>query len=146
MTRPALHALLNGTAFCLILAGWCAIRAWGPFSAGRDEAWHKRLMVGALAVSTVFLASYLQYHAEVGHVPFWGEGTLAVVYGWVLWPHVALAAVATPLIVIVVIAALRGRLDRHRRLARWTLPIWLYVSISGVAVYVMNFAMRPEAA
>ncbi len=154
MTRPALHALLNGTAFLLILAGWCAIRGWGPFAGGgrgtddpaatdRNQEWHKCFMVFALAVSTVFLVSYLQYHAEVGHVAFWGEGAIAVVYGLVLWPHVVLAGLTTPMVVIVALAALQGRFERHRRLARWVLPAWLYVTLSGVAVYVLNFALRP---
>lgn len=124
--------------------GWWAIKGRGPFAArGRDEALHKRCMLTALTLSTVFLASYLEYHAEVGHVPFWGEGWIETLYRIVLIPHVVLALLMVPPIVLLVVAALLGRLDTHRRLARWTLPVWLYVSVTGVAVYVLNHALRP---
>jgi putative membrane protein len=144
VSRPALHALLNGSAAILLSLGWMAILGRGLFAArGRDETLHSRLMLAAVVLSTAFLASYLDYHAEVGHVAFWGEGALAVVYGLVLWPHVVLAALMVPPILVLLVAALSGKLERHKRLARITLPVWLYVSVTGVVVYVMNHAMRP---
>ena len=143
MDRPALHAALNGTAAVLLVLGWLAIRGRGPWAAGRDERAHKVLMLAAVGVSTVFLASYVQYHAVVGSVPFWGDGPLRTLYHAILLPHVVGAAVQVPLIALTLTHALRGRLDRHRRLARWTLPLWLWVSVSGVAVWVLNFGLRP---
>jgi uncharacterized membrane protein YozB (DUF420 family) len=143
MDRPAFHAALNATATILLTLGWLAIRGRGPWSAGRNERAHTGLMLAAVAVSTVFLASYVQYHAVVGSVPFWGDGALRTLYHAILLPHVVGAAVQVPLIAVTLTHALRGRLDRHRRLARWTLPLWLWVSVSGVAVWVLNFALRP---
>lgn len=147
MSRPALHALLNGTAALLLTLGWRAIRGWGGFAA-RDledrRRIHARFMGAALLVSAVFLASYLQYHAEVGHVPFWGDGWLKTVYLAVLLPHIALAGLMVPPILILVAQALRGRIDAHKALARWTLPVWLYVSVTGVIIYVMNYALKPS--
>jgi putative membrane protein len=143
--RPALHAFLNATAAVLLVLGWLAIRGRGPWRAGRAERAHRNLMLAAVGVSTVFLASYLQYHAQVGSVPFWGQGALRALYLSILLPHTAAAAAQVPLIVITLVHALRGRLPQHRRLARWTLPIWLWVSVSGVAVWALNFGLRPAA-
>ena len=127
--------------------GWCAIRGRGPFaSRGSNESAHKRFMVAALVVSAAFLASYVEYHQRVGHVPFWGAGWLKTIYLVVLLPHIVLAVCMVPPIVALVVHALRGRLSAHRRLARWTLPIWLYVSVTGVLVYLMNYAMAPAGA
>lgn len=147
MTQPALHALLNASAATLLVAGWLAVKGRGPWAAGgKDEQTHKRCMVGALVLSTAFLASYLHYHATAGHVEFWGEGWLRTLYLLVLVPHVILAAAMVPAIVLVVVAALRGRFERHRALARWTLPVWLYVSVTGVVIYWMLYGMAPEGA
>lgn len=143
MERPAFHAALNATAAVLLVLGWLAIRGRGPWRAGRDERAHKHCMLAAVAVSTVFLASYLQYHAQVGSVPFWGGGGLKALYLGILLPHTAGAVVQVPLIAVTLTHALRGRLAQHRRLARWTLPLWLWVSVSGVAVWVLNFGLRP---
>ena len=143
MDQPAVHALLNGTSAILLVLGWQAIRGRGAWSAARSEAAHKRLMLGAFGVSGVFLASYLEYHARVGSVAFWGEGWLRVAYLAILVPHVVLAAVMVPMILATLAFALRGRLDRHRRLARWTLPTWLFVSVTGVLVWWLNFGLRP---
>ncbi len=142
MSRPALHALLNGLAATCLLLGWMAIRGWAM---PRREGLHKGAMIAALLVSAVFLASYLDYHAAVGHVPFWGSGWLKVAYLAVLLPHIALAAIMVPPIVMLLLFALRGQLERHRRLARWTLPAWLYVSVTGVIVYILNHALRPTS-
>ena len=144
MDRPALHACLNATAAVLLTLGWLAIRGKGPWAAGRSERAHVRCMLAALAVSAVFLASYLDYHARVGSVPFWGTGGLRTLYLVILVPHVVGAAVQVPLIAVTVVHAARRRLPQHRRWARWTLPLWLWVSVSGVAVWALNFGMRPE--
>ncbi len=144
MSQPAFHATLNALAAVLLCLGWMAIRGVGPWAAGgRRPTTHRNLMLAAFGVSTVFLASYLEYHARVGSVPFWGTGALRTLYLVVLVPHIVLAAVMVPLILVTLVHALRGRLDRHRVWARWTLPIWLYVSVTGVLVYVMNYAMAP---
>ncbi len=147
MSRPALHALLNGTAALLLVCGWRAIRGGAPFGGrGPRRRLHARLMTAALATSAVFLGSYLQYHGEVGSVPFWGTGALRSVYFAVLVPHTLLAVAMLPAIFLVVRAALREDLPRHRRLARWTLPVWIYVSVTGVLVWLLNHGLRPPAA
>ena len=144
MDRPALHATLNATAAVLLVLGWLAIRGHGPWRAARSERAHARLMLSAFGVSTVFLASYLDYHLRVGRVDFWGTGGLRTLYLAVLVPHTILAALMVPFILATLVLALRGRLPAHRRLARLTLPVWIFVSISGVAVWYLNFALRPE--
>ena len=146
MSRPDLHAALNLTAAALLTLGWLAIKARGPWRGADEPArrqTHMRLMLAAVAVSTAFLASYLDYHAKVGSVPFWGEGGLKTLYLVILVPHIILATAMVPAIVATLVAALRGRLDGHRRLARWTLPVWLYVSVTGVLVWWLNHALRP---
>ncbi len=143
MERPDLHALLNGSAAVLLSAGWLSIRGRWPWAGAPAPRAHRNLMLAALAVSAAFLASYLDWHARVGSVPFWGAGWLRGLYFAVLVPHVVLAAVQVPLIVLVVTHAARGRLERHRRLARRTLPVWLFVSVSGVVVWWLNFGLRP---
>ena len=129
---PTLNALLNGTSAALLVTGWLLIRA------GRRDA-HRRAMTAALACSVLFLVSYLAYHAQVGSVRFTGTGTVRTVYFVILLTHTVLAAVVAPLAVITFLLARKGRLETHRRLARWTLPLWLYVSVTGVAVYVMLY-------
>ncbi|MGQ0552816.1 MAG: DUF420 domain-containing protein [Planctomycetota bacterium] len=144
MSRPALHALLNGLAAALLVLGWLAIRGRGPWAGGRrSESAHKALMLAAFGVSTVFLASYLDYHARVGSVPFWGEGALRTVYFAILIPHTILATLMVPLILTTLVLALRGRLTRHRVWGRITLPIWIFVSVTGVLVYWLNYGLRP---
>jgi len=101
-------------------------------------------MTGAFAVSTVFLASYLEYHARVGSVPFWGTGWLRTTYLAVLIPHTVAAVLMLPPIIVTFVLALRGMFDRHRAWARWTLPVWLWVSISGVLVWFLNHGLRPD--
>ena len=143
MDRPAFHATLNATAAVLLVLGWLAIRGRGPWRSGRNERTHKGLMLAAFGVSTVFLASYLDYHLRVGRVEFWGSGWLRTLYLAVLLPHTILAALMVPFIVATLVLALRGRLPAHRRLARLTLPVWIFVSVSGVLVWYLNFALRP---
>ena len=131
---PSLNALLNTTSALLLVAGWVLVRT------GHREA-HRRVMLAALATSTLFLASYLVYHARVGSVRYAGQGTLRAVYFAVLTSHTILAAVIVPLVIVTLARALRGRFDAHRRLARVTLPLWAYVSVTGVVVYVMLYRM-----
>jgi len=143
MDQPALHAVLNATAGVLLVLGWLAITGRGPWAAGRSERAHIRCMLAACGVSAVFLASYLEYHARVGSVPFWGEGRLRTLYFVILVPHVVLATLMLPAIVATLVCAFRGKLAAHRRLARITLPVWLYVSVTGVLVWWLNFGLRP---
>ncbi len=131
---PALNAALNGTAAVLLVWGFTLIRR------GRKRT-HRNVMLAAFAVSCLFLASYLIYHAQVGTVRFSGTGPVRAVYLTILATHTLLAAAVPVLAVITLSRALRGRFDRHRAIARWTLPIWLYVSVTGVVVYWMLYRM-----
>ena len=130
MTHPALNACLNTTSACLLVAGYVLIRQ------GRREA-HKTCMLAATCVSAVFLASYLLYHFQVGHVAY--SGPHKALYLAILLPHIAGAFAIVPLVILVLRHALKGNLEKHKRIARWTLPIWLYVSVTGVAVYWMLY-------
>src|SRR5262245_39225358 len=125
---PALNACLNATAAVLLVIGYRLIRA------GRVET-HRRVMLGAFTVSILFLISYLIYHFQVGSGRFQKTGPVRSVYLTILASHTVLAAAVPILAVVTLTRGLRGRFDKHRRIARWTLPIWLYVSITGVVVY-----------
>lgn len=131
---PTVNAVLNGTAAVLLATGYRMIRR------GRREA-HRRLMLAAFSVSVLFLVSYLAYHYEVGSVRFTGTGPIRTVYFTILISHTVLAAAVPPLAVVTLWRALKGRLEAHRRIARLTLPVWLYVSASGVAVYWMLYRL-----
>lgn len=131
---PALNASLNATSFVLLVTGWLLIKS------GRRAA-HKWCMIAALAVSALFLTSYVIYHLNVGSVPFQKTGWIRTVYFAVLIPHVILAAAIVPMILVTVSRALSNRFDKHKRIARITLPLWLYVSVTGVIVYVMLYQM-----
>lgn len=131
---PALNATLNGISAVLLVTGYALIRS------GRREA-HKRCMLAACAASALFLASYVVYHAQVGSRPFPGQGAARTVYFAILIPHVILAAAMVPMVIALLRFAFTGRFDRHRRWARLTLPIWLYVSITGVIIYWMLYRM-----
>lgn len=131
---PALNATLNAIATVLLTAGWALIRQ------GRRDA-HRRCMLSALGVSAAFLTSYLIYHFNVGSVPFQKQGTIRTVYLTILFTHIVLAAAIVPLVLMTLSRALSARFDRHRRIARWTLPLWLYVSVTGVVIYVMLYRM-----
>ena len=96
-------------------------------------------MISALAVSAVFMVSYLTYHAHVGYMPFAGQGLIRPIYFTMLASHVILAAVIVPLVLATVFLAINGKFDIHPRVARWTLPMWLYVSVSGVLIYILGF-------
>jgi putative membrane protein len=131
---PTLNAFLNAASATLLVVGWAFIRR------GDREA-HRRTMTAAFACSALFLVSYLAYHAQVGSVRFPGKGGVRSLYLGILLTHTILAAAVAPLAVTTFVLAWRGRFERHRRLARWTLPIWLYVSVTGVVVYVMLYRM-----
>ena len=132
---PALNATLNATSAVLLTIAWLLIRS------GRIEA-HRRMMLAAFTTSTLFLISYVIYHAQVGSRPFPGTGVLRTIYFSILIPHVVLAAVVVPLAIVTLTRGLRRLDDRHRRIARWTLPIWLFVSVTGVIVYLMLYQMN----
>ena len=131
---PALNALLNGTSFVLLLIGYALIRN------GRRAA-HQRVMIAAFCCSVLFLTSYLIYHAQVGSVRFQGDGPVRTLYLSILLTHTVLAAAVPFLAAITLVRALRARFDRHRAIARITLPIWLYVSITGVVIYLMLYQL-----
>ncbi len=129
---PTLNAVLNGMSAILLAAGFYAIRQ-------RNWKVHRAFMLTAFVTSTLFLLSYLTYHFNVGSVPFQGQGWVRAVYFVILVSHVVLAAIIVPLALVTLSRALRGHFAGHRRIARWTLPIWLYVSASGVAVYLLLY-------
>jgi uncharacterized membrane protein YozB (DUF420 family) len=131
---PAFNAVLNGTAATFLTAGYVLIRR------GRIEQ-HKRCMLAALGISAVFLLSYLIYHFNVGSRPFPGQGAIRIVYFVILITHVVLAAAILPLALVTATRGLAGRYERHVRIARWTLPLWLYVSITGVVIYLMLYQL-----
>jgi uncharacterized membrane protein YozB (DUF420 family) len=131
---PALNATLNAIAAVLLVVGYFLIRR------GRREA-HRRAMLAAFATSTLFLVSYVIYHANIGSRPFTGQGPIRIVYFTILITHVILAAAILPMALITLNHALRGRFERHVPIARWTLPIWLYVSLTGVVVYLMLYQL-----
>lgn len=131
---PTVNALLNGAAATLLVTGFFLIRS------GKREA-HRRVMTSAFACSILFLVSYLVYHAEVGSVRFQGTGTVRTVYLSILLTHTVLAAAVPFLAVATIVLARRERFESHRRLARVTLPVWLYVSVTGVVIYLMLYRM-----
>jgi uncharacterized membrane protein YozB (DUF420 family) len=131
---PTVNAVLNSTSALLLLCGWWLIRH------GRRNA-HRIAMLGALTTSTLFLVSYLAYHFEVGSVRFSGAGAIRAVYFSILFGHTVFAAVIVPLVLVTVWRALGGRFEAHRALARYTLPLWLWVSVSGVVVYWMLYRL-----
>ena len=135
---PHLNASLNALATVLLVTGYLLIRSH------REQA-HRRVMLACFAVSTVFLISYSIYHFQAGsvHFPDYPPPTVKVVYRTVLFSHIVLAALVPFLAIATIVLALRDRRQAHRRLARWTFPIWLYVSVTGVIVYVMLYQLYP---
>jgi uncharacterized membrane protein YozB (DUF420 family) len=131
---PALNAVLNATSAGLLALGYALIRR------GRREA-HQKVMQSALVCSALFLVSYLTYHAQVGSVRFRGQGPMRTVYFAILISHTILAIVIVPLVIVTFVRARRGRFDRHRAIARVTLPLWAYVSVTGVVVYWMLYRL-----
>lgn len=131
---PAINAFLNATAAVLLVSGYLLIRR-------RQVQRHKRVMIAAFVTSILFLTCYLIYHAHVGSVPFRHPGAIRVVYLSILATHTALAAAVPPLAIITLSRGLSSRFDKHRAIARWALPIWLYVSVTGVVVYLMLYRL-----
>ena len=131
---PALNATLNATSALCLTLGYVFIRR-------RDRVNHQRAMLTALGTSAVFLVSYVIYHANVGSKPFPGQGPVRIVYLTILLTHIVLAAVIVPMALVTAARGLKGRFDRHVPLARWTLPLWMYVSVTGVVIYVMLYKL-----
>jgi uncharacterized membrane protein YozB (DUF420 family) len=129
---PAVNASLNAISGALLIAGYLMMRA-------RRIEQHRRFMIAAFATSSLFLISYLVYHAQVGSVRFTRQGFVRPLYFTILVTHVTLAAVVLPLAILTLFRGLKGRYPQHRRIARWTFPIWLYVSVTGVLVYVLLY-------
>ncbi|CAN5771118.1 hypothetical protein BH24ACI5_BH24ACI5_13470 [soil metagenome] len=131
---PAVNATLNGISAVLLVIGYVLVRQ-------RKLESHRRVMIAAFSTSVLFLISYLIYHGNVGSKPYPGQGPIRSVYFFILITHIVLAALVPPMAIITLVRGLRARYDSHRKLARWTLPIWLYVSVTGVIVYVMLYQM-----
>ena len=129
---PHFQAILNTCAALLLGTGYHYIK-------NNNRNAHQKCMIAALATSTVFMVSYLTYHAKVGYTPFTGQGTIRPFYFTLLASHVILAAVIVPLVLTTAYFAIRGNFNKHPRIARWTLPLWLYVSVSGVLIYILGF-------
>ena len=135
---PALNATLNATSAILLTAGYRFIRR-------RQITAHKRCMLAAGATSALFLVSYLTYHYYIGSMPFRGQGWVRPLYFTILISHTVLAAAVVPLALITLFRAWKADFARHARLARWTWPIWMYVSVTGVIIYVMLYRLFPPS-
>jgi putative membrane protein len=138
ISHAALNASLNGVSAILLAGGYAAIR-------NGKIAVHKMFMIAAFTVSSAFLVSYLVYHYRVGHVAFQGQGWIRPVYFVLLLTHTILAIVIVPMIIVTLRRAWLERFDRHRIIARWTLPLWFYVSVTGVIVYLMVYQIYSAA-
>ena len=134
---PALNACLNGLSTVLLLAGYIFIRR------GQRRA-HRNCMVGALVSSTLFLMSYLVYHSHAGRTVFENPPAFRPLYLAILLTHTVLAAVIVPLVLLTVVRAARQQFDRHKTIARWTWPLWMYVSITGVVIYLLLYQIFPQ--
>ena len=134
---PHFNAALNFTSFVLLMAGYFFIRR-------KNIIAHRNCQIAAVSVSVLFLISYVTYHSQHGSTPFPGQGIARPIYFTVLITHAILAAVIVPFVIVTVLRAKRGDFLRHRAIARWTLPMWLYVSITGVLVYVMLYHLYPS--
>ena len=134
---PTVNAFLNGLSAIFLLTGYIQIRSGKPIK-------HKFFMMGAFTISIVFLICYLIYHYQVGSVGFKGQGYIRPVYFTILISHTILAALVPPLAIIAIYRAFKGQLVKHKKIARWTFPIWLYVSITGVIIYLMLYVFFPS--
>ena len=135
---PTLNAILNGSSAVLLIAGHSAIKRG-------DRRMHKNFMIGAFSVSILFLISYLTYHYLHGSTKFTGEGWTRIVYFTILVSHTILATAIVPLVVITLRRGLRDHIEKHVKIARWTYPIWLYVSVTGVIIYLMLYQLFPAS-
>jgi len=129
---PPTLAILNTLSAILVSLGIYNIRRG-------NRTVHKACMASALLVSTIFMVFYLYYHAKVGYIPFAGEGNVRYLYFSLLASHVILAAIVLPMVLITAGLAIAGKFSSHKRIARWTFPLWIYVSVSGVIIYIMSF-------
>lgn len=129
---PHFQAVLNTLSALCLSAGYHFIKI-------RNRNAHRACMATALIISSIFMISYLTYHSQVGYMPFVGQGMIRPVYFTLLASHVILAAIIVPLVLITVVFAVKGNFIRHPNIARWTLPLWLYVSVSGVLIYLLGF-------
>ena len=129
---PAINAALNGVATLLLASGFIAIR-------NNKRELHRNLMIGALVFSALFLTRYLIYHYHVGSKPFPELGWIKTTYLWILFPHIVLAVVMVPMILKTFWHAYKEEWEKHKKIARWTFPIWMYVSITGVIIYLMLY-------
>lgn len=131
-TLATLNAFLNGCATLCLIAGWVFIK-------NKSLRWHRRAMLAAFGISSMFLLTYLMHHAQVGSVPFQGTGALRVVYFSLLIPHILLSALVVPMALLTIYRGWTSRIETHRKIARVTLPLWLFVSVSGVLVYFLLY-------
>jgi uncharacterized membrane protein YozB (DUF420 family) len=129
---PHFQAILNASAALVLATAYYFIR-------NQNRSLHRNCMIVALVISAVFMVSYLTYHARVGFMPFTGQGMIRPFYFTLLASHVILAAVIVPMVLITVAYAIKGNFASHPRIARWTLPLWFYVSVSGVLIYILGF-------
>ena len=135
---PHFQAILNTSAAIFLGAGYRFIK-------NKNRSAHRTCMIVALAISSVFMVSYLTYHSQVGYEPFVGQGFIRPIYFTLLASHVILAAVIVPLVLTTVVFAIQGKFTRHPKIARWTLPLWFYVSVSGVLIYILGFHVYTKA-
>ena len=134
---PAINASLNGASAVLLLSGFIFIRR-------KQQASHAKCMIGAFICSVIFLIGYLTYHAKVGTTRFINPAGFRPIYLTLLATHTILAVTVVPLVIVTLSRALRARFDRHKRIARWTWPIWMYVSVTGVIVYLLLYKIYPQ--
>ncbi|MBF0562368.1 MAG: DUF420 domain-containing protein [Alphaproteobacteria bacterium] len=137
MVLPHVNAALNATTTVLLLLGFVFIRTGNRYA-------HRTAMIAAMVVSAMFLVSYVTYHLTSPIFMFRGQGLIRQVYYGIMISHVLLAMVATPMVAITASRSLRGQFKRHKAIARWTLPVWLYVSLTGIIVYIMLYHLYPD--
>lgn len=135
---PALNATLNGICACFLIAGYIQIKK-------KNEAAHRKFMIAAFCTSTLFLISYLTYHFLATETKFQGTGWIRPVYFFILITHIILAALIVPMVLATVWLGLKDKREKHRKLARWTFPLWMYVSVTGVVIYLMLYQLFPAA-
>ena len=137
MDFPLINSCLNFISATLLVCGFVAVKK-------KNVQLHKKLMISAFCTSALFLTSYLYYHFTSGHLLFKGEGLVRTIYFVILVPHILLAMAMLPMILMTFFFALRGQVVAHKKLARWTFPIWLYVSITGVVLYIYMYQLYPQ--
>lgn len=137
MELPLINACLNFLSATLLVCGYVAIKK-------KNKEVHKNFMIAAFCTSALFLTSYLYYHFTAGHLLFQGQGSVKTIYFIILIPHILLAMVMLPMILMTFFFIFRGQVVAHRKIARWTFPIWLYVSITGVVLYVYMYQLYPQ--